>query len=371
MTPSRTLLATLALGALALPAAAQTTPAAPSAPPAQTPAAQSAAQAVTLAGAVGSALANNPDVRSAQNSLQEAQANLRARESDPSTLILDLTQARGNLTRAQAQLAAARLSALQNVVTAYTALLEAQENSRVQEQQVAFDRRNLEVARVRLQNRNATPLDVRRAETTLADSEATLVNLRGQLPVLSLQLSRLSGGSSVGLRASGLPPSLPGLSVTLAGLLSGIENRASDLVGARLTVEVDQLNVRLSDNDFTPQRTLQNFQTTLANDVRALEDAAREKRRSVQDAYRSAQSALAQVEVARATEANARATAQQNQTRFAAGTISALDLQNGQVALRRAEFTRLQAQTAVLRALAALSVAAGQDVTGLTGGGAP
>ncbi|WP_241768752.1 hypothetical protein [Meiothermus taiwanensis] len=63
---------------------------------------------------------------------------------------------------------------------------------------------------------------------------------------------------------------------------------------------------------------------------------------------------------------------EQSQAALRAGTISALQLQTDQVSLRSAEYALVQALGSYWRALAAFSVAAGQDFTGLVrAAGAP
>ena len=72
------------------------------------------------------ALAQNPTYQNAREALQTAQLELEALRADPSTLILPLTQAEHALALAEVQAKAAALSLLEEVLSAYTALAEAQ-----------------------------------------------------------------------------------------------------------------------------------------------------------------------------------------------------------------------------------------------------
>lgn len=324
------------------------------------------AQTVTLPAAAGRALTGGPDLKTAQTNLQKAQTDLTAKKGDPSTLVAALTQSQNAATLAQLQLDNTRLSVVQNVVAAYTALLEAQENVEVQTLQADFDARNLKVAQVKLAAKNATALDVNNAQNTLAGSQQALADARAQLPILSQRLAKLLGASGATLRANGLP-NIPPLRASLSGLSQNLETRAPTVLSDSQAVALDQLNVQLANNDYTPRQTLLDAQTALANAQRTLDGAQRDARTGLTDAYRSAQNAYEQLRIALTAEGNQQTAYQQNQARLKSGTISAVDLQSSQVALKKAQYARLQAQGNALSALATLSVAAGTDLTGLAG----
>ena len=67
----------------------------------------------------------------------------------------------------------------------------------------------------------------------------------------------------------------------------------------------------------------------------------------------------------RAYQANAQTSYRQDTVRLSSGTISAVALQQSQLALKKAQYARAQALVAVWQSLAALSTASGHDVTGL------
>ena len=324
------------------------------------------AQSITLPAAAARALTSGPDLKTAQTNLSQAQSDLASKKGDPSTLVAPLTQAQNTLKLAQLQLEGTRLSVVQNVVSAYTALLEAQENIEVQALQSDLDARNLKVAQVKLAAKNATGLDVKNAQNTLAGSQQALADARAQLPILSQKLAKLLGASGATLRAGGLP-NIPPLKASLSGLSQNLETRAPAVLRANQAVALDKLSVQLANNDYTPRQTLTDAQTTLANDQRALDGAQRDARTGLTDAYRSAQNAYEQLQIAMTAEANQQTTYRQDRARLKSGTISAVDLQRSQVALKKAQYARLQAQDGALRALAALSAAAGSDLSGLAG----
>ncbi|WP_051935526.1 TolC family protein [Deinococcus sp. YIM 77859] len=321
--------------------------------------------AVSLTQAVQAALTNGTDVRTAQANLEKATAANRAAQSDPSVLAAARLSAQNEQALATVQLRAARLSTLQNTVSAYIALLEAQENVELQTLQTQVDRKAVQVAQVKQSVGNATALDVQKAQNTLAGSTQTLEDARAQVNLASARLASLTGLSS-GVRASGLG-TLPPLKTTLAQLRTGLDDNLTSVVAARQAVAEAQLSVRLADNDFTPARTLSDARTALANAQRSLDAAQKNAANSLAAAYQTAQNAAEQLEVALSREAAALKSYNQDAARLRSGTISAVELQQTQLALKQAQFSRLQAQGNVLEALAALSVAAGQNLTGIGG----
>ena len=303
--------------------------------------------ALSAGSAVSAALTTSSDVKTSQANLDKAQAASRAAQADPSTLVAAKLNAANAEKLAQAQVRAAKLSALQSTVGAYTALLEAQENVELQTLQVAVDTKGVQVTQVKLGIGNATTLDVTNAQNTLAASTQTLADARAQLNLAAAKLGTLTGlGSSV---RAGSAVTAPKLSVTLASLQGGLE-RLTSLVGAANDVASAALNVKLADNDFTPARTLQDAKTALANAQRSQDSAEKTAGQTLASAYQAAQK-----------------TYTQDSARLKSGTISAVELQATQLTLKKAQYSRLQAQNNVTEALAALSVAAGQNLTGIGG----
>ncbi|WP_027882450.1 TolC family protein [Meiothermus rufus] len=320
---------------------------------------------LTLVQALSQAYRQGPSLQSAQATLQNAILQRTALEADPSTLIVSLTQARQNATLAEVNLEATRLSVMQSVVNAYISLYEAQQNLALFQAQVALNQRNLEVARARLAAGNATALDVARAQTTLDSSRQALTNAQAQIPVLAAQLATLLGLSDLGNVNIAPPPSPPALEANLEALRQGLFQRLPGVLQAQQAVELAELNVKLADNDYTPAVQLNTAKTNLENNQRALQTAQQNALTSLSNAYQAAQSAYKSIALAQANVDNARKVVEQSQAALRAGTISALQLQADQVSLQSAQYSLTQAMGNYWKALAAFSVAAGQDFTGL------
>ena len=331
---------------------------------AQTSSAQTSSAQTTATQAVTAALANNADVKTAQANLDKAQAANRAAQADPSTLVAAKLSASNAFTEAQAATRNARLNTLQNTITAYTSLLEAQENVELQTLQVQVDQKAVQIAQTKQTIGNATALDVQNAQNTLTGSQQTLADARAQVNLAAAKLAGITGLSS-SVRAAGAP-TFPKLSTSLENLKAGL-SKLPGVISANNDVAAAQLNVKLADNDFTPARTLQDAKTALANAQRTQASTQQSATQTLASAYQTAQAAYDALSVAQSREAAAQKTYTQDSARLKSGTISAVELQNTQLTLKKAQYARLQAQDRVLTALAALSVASGQNLTGIGG----
>ena len=322
------------------------------------------AQALNLEGAVRQAVSQGPDLASSLATLQNAKADLMAKESDPSTLIVPLTQARNTAALNQVQVDAKRLEVMSNVMGAYLNLFEAQENIKVLEAQIALDSRNLEIAKIRLAARNGTQLDVSRSENTLGASRQSSADARANLSILSNRLEVLLGVSTGNLTVSP-PPAFKEVKFDLAALEANLETRLPSVLQLAQVVQISELSVKLSDNDYTPPTTLRDNKTALENAQRNLATIKKSAVTQLRDAARGTLNALEQVRLRANDRDNAKEALAQDNLKFKSGTIAKLQLQQSEVAALRSRFTYAQATNLYWRSVAALSVASGVDQTGL------
>ncbi|TBH20805.1 TolC family protein [Thermus thermamylovorans] len=320
--------------------------------------------ALDFPGAWEVALGQNPGYRNALISRESAAAELRALEADPGTLVLPLTQARQALALAEVAVAQRRLSLLQEVLAAYAALLEAQEREGVLRAQRALAERNLAVVRARKEVGNATELDLVRAEAELRAVALALEGLAAQRLALKRTLeAALGAGLPPGVRLAPLPePGPPGLS--LEELALGLEERLPALVEARQAVALAELQVRLADNDYTPRLALERARAGLEAARGSWANLRAQALSGLEAAHAQAQAAWNGVQTAREGLANQERALAVARSAFAAGTVSRLELEREEVALLQARQALLEAHNAYWRALAALGVAAGRDLTG-------
>ncbi|WP_420596419.1 TolC family protein [Deinococcus sp.] len=330
-------------------------------------AAQASAQtsnALSLPQAVTRALASGPDTTTSRANLQKAQANSAAVQADPTSVITDQTAAQQGLQSAQVGLSATKLATLQSVINQYLSIYEAEQRTALNTAQVSFFTRSLQIAQARLAAKVATTLDVTKAQNSLSSNQQELADARAQRPIAASQLAKTLGLGNAAVAVTA-PPAPPKLSATLAALQTGLDTRLSTLVQAQNAVDTAQLQVNVANNDYTPARTLQDARTALSNAQRDLDSARKASQTALSDAYRAATSAREQVGIAAANLSAQQTTVNQSQARLKAGTAAAIDVQNAQVQLLSNQFALTQAQDTLWKALSALSVAAGQDITGL------
>ncbi len=318
--------------------------------------------------AIKNVLAQGPDIATSRATLENAQADQRAKESDPSTLVLQLTQARNTVELNTAQFNLKKLEVTQSVTTSYLSLYEAQENIKLLEAQLALDTRSLEIAKAKLVAKNGTQLDVNRAESTLSSSKQNLADAKAQLPILSNRLEVLLGSKSAGNVTVGAPPAFKERAINIASLEANLEKRLPSVLQVAQNVTLSELNVQLADNDYTPPVTLRDAKTNLDNAKRNLATANSNAVTGLRDAYRSVQNALERVRISKVDLNNAEESLSQDQAKFKSGTISRFQLLQSEVSALRSKFAANQANNTYLRTLTSLSISSGVDTAGLLGG---
>ncbi len=328
-----------------------------------------AQQTVTysLEQALSGALQNGSELANARTTLEQAKRDAEAREADPVSAINEKLVARQAFTLAQARLNSTRLEVAQNVVSDYVALFEAQENSSVIAAQLALDTRSLEITKARNEAGSATKLDVARSENQLKATRQSAQDLKAKMPVMASRLARLIGLPRDASISARVPKIAQVRALDVNKLETNIEDRSPVLLEVAQAVELAQLNVKLSDNDWTPAVQLRQAQTNLSNAQRSLESVRRTATTQLHDAFRATSDALEQAQIAAQARDNAERTLIQDKSRLAGGTISKLDFLQSEVAAVRARFQATQANDGYLVSLAALGVASNVDVLELGG----
>jgi len=322
---------------------------------------------ITLENSLSSALSDGKDLSDARANLATAQADLAAKQADPTSLIGTLQSAQNTLALNTLKLSSTQLSTLQTVMTNYTTLFEAQRTVEQNAAQVVLDSRNLSVTQAKRAAQNATDLDVSSAQNTLSTSQQTLSNNTAQLAVLSAKLAQSIGqGNTPDLKATSYP-AMPALSVALADLEKDVLARSPDVLQAQQAVSSAQLTVKLSDNDYTPRRTLEDAKIGLEGANRTLENSQKSVLTTLRDAYRTAQDAQKQVALSQTAFENQTKSYAQDGVRLKSGLISSQQLLASEVTLKNSLLSLDRARGSYARALSSLSVAAGRDVTGLLG----
>ncbi len=316
-------------------------------------------QALKRAYAGGTALAT------AQTNLQNAELQLQAATADPSTLVVQKTQAQQAVALGRVTVASTELQVLQSVVSAYLALYEAQQDVSLAQAQLDLANKNLAVAQAKYQDGNATALQVSQARTAQQSAQQALANATAKVPTNAAQLATLLGVTDLGSVNVAAPPDFPRVTVKLADLQNGLLERLPNVVQAEQAVDLYTLQVKLYDNDYTPRMTYQAAKTSLDNAQRTLATARQNASTSVANAYQAAKNAYANIAIAQENLKNAQQVLVQDQAAFQAGTVAAVQVQSDRVNVASAEYSVLQAQDTYRNAVVTLSLSAGRDLTGL------
>lgn len=313
------------------------------------------------------ALEKSPDIVGQQTTLADARADLAAKTADPSTLILPQTQAQQKVQLEALKTGFVKLQVAQNVLSAYLSVLEAQENLNVLQAQVGLDSMALDIAKAKLATKNATQLDVTKAQNTLGSSQQDLKNAQSTFPVLKEKLSATAGGGLPSTYQVTVPQIKP-KTVKLDDLTQQGDERLPSLLQLSQAVTLAQMNVKFSDNDYTPRSTLDAAKSSLESAQRSLSSQNTSTASSIKDAFQNVSNSLEKSKFGQEDLKAAQQTLSQDQTRYKNGLISKYQLRQSEVAVLKAEQAQLQAQDAYLKAIAALSVTTGQDILDVVGG---
>jgi outer membrane protein len=323
---------------------------------------------LTLERGVILALESNSDVKSAESALTLANRTLTARNADPTALITDLLQAKQGAELSQAQLISVRLDVTNETINEFLNLDESKDAIDVLEAQLKLVQRTLEITKARLQARTATPVDVQRAETDVAGVQQQLADTKAARPVIVARLARVLGLAR-GAEVSIAPvPAFAVRKLNVVELEANLEDRAPQLIQAVQAVEFAELNVKITDNDYTPAQQQREAASGLENARRALGTAKRKALNGFRDALRTVNAAAEGVSVAKQNLSVTTRNTKNDEERLKQGLISRIQLEATQLTEFQAKQSLARAENGYLRALAGLSLAAGLDVTGLVKG---
>jgi outer membrane protein len=317
----------------------------------------------TLEGSLKLALDRGSEIANSRASLETARADLTVKMADPTTLAAQMLGANQTLALEEVRFSSKRIEVLGNVSTAYFNLFEAQENIEVLQAQLGLDSRNLEVAQAKLSQKNGTELDVRKAQNTVASSRQNLANANAQIPTLSNRLEAVLGlGLKGDLRVSA-PSKFAEIKFDLAALEAGLDKNVSSVLQSAQSVDTQELNVKLADNDYTAANTLRDAKTNLETAKRNFETAKKNAITTLRDSSRNVNNSLETVKLRQTDFQNDTDSLRQDQQRFKNGTISRVALQQTEVSAKRSEYNLFTAQNNYFKAINSLSSAAGIDVS--------
>lgn len=316
---------------------------------------------LTMDGAIDLALKQNPSILDAQRSLENAKTTLEEKEADPTTLILDLTQAKNNLSNTQAQFNYTKLQITQTVRGNYFSVLEAQNQLNLTKKQLEISNKNLDITKARKAQGNATESDIIQAENNVLSAQNTVVqaeaNLKNAVDKLLISLG-LDTSTPITLADVGFTE----VNISLENLSKQAQDSLPTVVQAKNNVTLAQLQFDLVNNDYTPKDQIRSAQVSLLNAQSNLKQTLDNLDVSIESSYQSVINALNQVKLQEKNLNLAQKNLDTDRVRYKVGSITQVQIMNTELSLMSAGNNYKSAVYNYYRALDVLALATGVPI---------
>lgn len=248
--------------------------------------------------------------------------------------------ARKNAARA---LAAKRQGLMLDVDSAYYALVAAQERLAIRQKAEEQAKENLRIVKLKFDSGLASKLEVLAAEIQLARASSDVRSAQNDLEMAALGLKQVLG-IDLGARVVAVDSAVPvGGDVDFEkGLALALESRP-EIVQARETLEIAELEVKFSDNDYTPELTKRLNQNSLEKARIQLDEVRRAVYVETRRLYLAVRGAEEAMKIAAAAAEQAEENYRVMKLRYEYGMEIASSLLGAQVDLTEAKLGALQA----------------------------
>ncbi|GEM49970.1 TolC family protein [Deinococcus cellulosilyticus] len=285
--------------------------------------------------------------------VEDAQANLTRTLSDPLLTRPTEIQARQRLKTAQVKYDDAVRQAQSQIVSAYTGVLEAQEQVTLAEKSTDVLEQALKIAQIRQKNGSGTALDVRDAERQLADAEKNVAAAKNGLSLSKQNLANLIGK----FEKIGEQLSLPELPKSDA--IAQIVERSPNTLQLLQAVELTQMQLDLLDPSYAAQTQIDSAKSSLTQAQQNLSDIRNSLKVQAQSLYDNLLSAQKGYQVAVKARENAREQLASQKKRLSGGLISPFDFMRAELTDMQAELSLVQARDNYLKAYYAFLAGSG------------
>lgn len=322
---------------------------------------------LTLPVAIQTALSQSPEIKTQTATTANTQKDLATKSADPTTLIFPLTQAQQAVALEGLKLKQKRIEISSDVASAFFVVQESQLALDLKRAQLELDKRNLDIAKAKLADKNTTALEVQRVRNTVASSTRSAKDAVAQLAIQNLRLKNLLGQTTK--NTLNVSPQLPVITNRCAALplSDSLNKQIPALFQLSQMVELNELNVRLSNNDYTPATLLRDNTVALENARLNASNQHQNFLVALSDAERAVGDAEEALAVAQEDFDNQKITLTQDQARYKSGAISLISLKQTELEMLRQTLALKQTQDAYYRSIFNLSNASGTDCTGLVG----
>ena len=303
-----------------------------------------------------------PAVVTAEEAVIAAQSDLARVNADPYALTREVFQAEQRLALSQAQARQALYNAVNDVGSAYSAVLLAELEEQLAVTNEGLNQLYTETTRARELNGEATALEVRDAEATLGTAVANRWSAAETVAVRRSALRRLLSAEVAGKRLEPIPNAR--LEQPLPSVLELIisANASADLVYVRQAVALARLDVDLSDPRYSAARTIETATTQLAQAETTLATATRSRHEQLHLLYSQAEAARRLHRTQEVTSAVAQERLVSQHDRFLRGATSETELQQARYAAIAAQLEQRRAKHNLFTSLLSLQAAAATNL---------
>ena len=320
------------------------------------------AHALTLDEALQAA-ENRPAVSAARIELRDAVINLERVQGDPLAVRNDILQAEQRLALARSSFEQTYYSALGEIASAYTNVLQGLKGVQVAQKGVAVNETSLNIAQIRLDNGSGTQLDLDEARTTLNETQNSLRSSRDNLNVAVNNLESILNRE---LQAESLEP-IPDDYLVQVPELQTVLDAAEEhptVVQAEQQLELAQLNTELLDPSYASRSQLEGADTGLTNARESVQETKRGFRIQARNLYNSTESAQEAYQTEQEALSNTNERLQTQRQRFEGGLIARIELSQSELSNLQAELEALQARYGYLTSLLELQSGTLVDLSG-------
>jgi outer membrane protein, heavy metal efflux system len=304
---------------------------------------------------VDTAYARNVGVQNAENDLEDAQLKLERTTADPLATKREVFEVQLDVRTNTANLIAAKLEVRQNLTKELLAWDEAKDELRVVVMKLEAAQQALKSSQIKYQNGAINAVELARAEDSAQSAVTDKNKAENDVVVAASAVTRRLGKLPQDLKLEVTPrPELKTLTESLM--------QHKNVLQAKASFERAQFDLRVKDNEFTPQSEITQAKNAVKLSEKRLEDAIQSQRVALQNAWDAFQNALNAIASRERSLEVSRNDLTGQQTRLAKGLVSKLSVLNTQITFESAKNSLQSSRNAVMRAVTDLAIAANVDV---------
>lgn len=297
-------------------------------------------QVFALQAAIEYALQNSSDMKRAEINYLEAQMTLKQTEANQllSGSRLELQQAQLAFRKAANAYTLAQQDVAQSVEQAYYSVLKAQAGRQSAADALARAEKQYQIVKAKFDSGVVAELDVIEAENNLAARKADLAQAESDLEISQMRFNKALGRPLMSpVELAEEDSTYAEVTMTLEEAVEHALSNRFELIAGQEEVNLCREEVKLKDNDYTPEMEKSRARYALQRAELNLSNLKTEIQLAVRENYSKLNRAKAQIELLRGNVELAKRRLEIAQVRYEAGLSTTVDLIAAQNALSDAE----------------------------------